>query len=118
MDLPRGVALLLNADALGRWEYIYPTQSNAHHAAVDEQLNSANEAAVVRGQEYSGLGDIQRSSNLSGGHLGDDVVLKLGDNFGRKASLVEYGSFDRTGADHIDAYLPLLEVHRPGAAKR
>jgi hypothetical protein len=58
----------------------HATQSNAHHAAIDEQLYSANEAAVVRGQEYGGVGDIHRSSNLSGGYQGDEMVPHLGDN--------------------------------------
>src|SRR6218665_1227240 len=86
-------------------------------AAVDEQLDAGDVAAVVRGQERDGAGDfVRRSSTLQGNAGG--ALLELLDLLLVEAQLGVAPGGDEAGADGVDADAAALEIHRPRAGER
>src|SRR3989441_3468835 len=93
-------------------------RSDLGHAAVDEQLDAGDVAAVVRRQEQRGLRDLVRVAHPTQRNRPDHVLLELLDLLLAQPQAVEARRVDRTRADRVDADLAGLEIDRPAPRER
>src|SRR6266481_2041471 len=89
--------------------------SDLRHAAVHEELDPADEAAVVRGEEEHGLRDLIWAAHAAKRHGVDDLLLEVLDLLPGQPQIVVARRVDRSGADGVNADPALLEVDGPGA---
>src|SRR6516164_3030752 len=88
------------------------------HAAIDEQLDAGDVAAVVRGEEHGGFRHLVRPAHPAQRHGSGEAHLELIDSLLRQTGLVEDGRFGVSGADGVDADLAVPQVGGPAARER
>ncbi len=87
-------------------------------ATIDKQLNAIHIAAVIGGQKRDGLRDLIGGAGPPQRYTADLVLHVLIDLFLRHSerSVIARGR-DKAGANCIDPYVALFQVHAPGARK-
>src|SRR5262249_45554629 len=88
------------------------------HAAINEQLDPRDVAAVVGREEHGGFRHLVRPAHPAHRHGGYETHLELIDSLLRQAGLVEDGRFGVSGTDNVDADLAVLEIGGPAARER
>jgi len=91
---------------------------NLGQAAIDEQLDAGNVAAVVRGEKHGGIRDLVRRAHPAHRHGGHDVRLELVELLPRPPGDVDPRRFNRARANGVHADLVVPQVHRPTARER
>jgi len=71
---------------------------NLGQAAIDEQLDAGNVAAVVRGEKHGGIRDLVRRAHPAHRHGGHDVRLELVELLPRPPGDVDPGRLNRARA--------------------
>ena len=75
-----------------------PIPDQFGHAAVDEQLDARDEAAVVGGEEHGDLRDLVRVAHAAEGNLGGEPRLQLLGLLLRPRQAVGTRCIDRPGS--------------------
>src|SRR5262249_25312554 len=88
------------------------------HAAIDEQLDAGDVAAVVGGEEQGSVRHLVWRAHPAQWHGGDDARLHLVDLLPRPPGLAEARRFSRAGADGVHADLAVPQLRRPAARER
>src|SRR2546422_394410 len=88
------------------------------HAAVDEQLDAGDVAAVIGRQEERGLRDLVGAAHPPHRNRGHDILLELLDLRLAQPQAIEARRLDRTRADRVDADPAPLEIDGPAARER
>lgn len=86
------------------------------HAAVDEQLDTIDVAAVVRRQEDGGFADVVRSPDPTQRYLRLKVTDHPGDLI-RWNNAVEHGRIGRARAEDIHSNAPFPKIQNPAPCK-
>src|SRR5262249_53753049 len=87
-------------------------------AAIDEQLDAGDVAAVVTGEEHCGFRHLVRRAHPAHRHGGHDVRLELVELLPRPPGDVDPRRFNRAGANGVHADLVVPQVHGPTACER
>ena len=86
-------------------------------AAVDEEFDASNVAAVVGGKEDDCLGDLVWSAEPSHGDDVADTGQALSSDFVAVVEIVQAVGVGGTGADDVDANVASLQFRGPGAGE-